>query len=255
MEWDNSPNLLSKKVVIGPDSDVYIKFNNKDGHAYNTKVSTVETDTWTEVEYITSTPSAFKVNLDKKYFCNVYFNKFSNQIKIVPIAAWAEDPITVDGDFSDWDSIEGNTLTGGYNNAGNETTMKAVSNADGSKIWIYVKVDAPAGANPTSGNWLKFRVDTDNKATTGSTDGWCGGADSNEILAYILSGFNSMDSKYSPEWKYVVNDEANSVEIECGFKVGAAGITPGSTVKVFSLGYVPEQFNGATPAVVIPSID
>ena len=198
---------------------------------------------WQTNDFTTADWSGFK----SEYYFNVV-GKNIVQLSGRPAAV----NITIDGNFDDWAQISGNVT--GPNSKFNTTTMKAYS--DGTHMFIYTKVETGSGGDHSGlgDGDIKFFFDKDNDATTGDTSTWYRiGADDtdNEFRVKLASeSLRSVlaDASYHASVK-VTDDTTNRVmEMELKFDLAALDYNKtmdcGTKVKIFSLGYCPQEFTG-----------
>ena len=168
--------------------------------------------------------------------------------------------ITINGVFSDWDSIPGNDKRDDYGK--NTSTMKAYS--DGTHLFVYLKVVTDADGThdaENSNSEVKLFFDKNNNSSDGSTDWYRKGADDFDNVYRVKFASNGAlrdvlaDASYNAEVN--VQDDASTKTTEMELKFDIAALNYNKTVdlakqiKIFCLGYCTSEFAGEC-SVVIP---
>ncbi len=174
----------------------------------------------------------------------------------------AEPKITIDGTFTDWDALSGNTKVA---SSGNTTLMKAYSN--GTDLFVYLKLTPGSGDtyDLSSGRYFRLYFDKDNDSTGEYTDWYRKGADAiptgiDSFLVYFNhsgsvsnADIQGIGSDYSIK---VVDNSSASLEVELKAPLTVLG-TVGEEINIFSLGYkggTNSEFSGSVSGIMIPTV-
>ena len=174
----------------------------------------------------------------------------------------AEPKITIDGTFTDWDALSGNTKV---TSSGNTTLMKAYSN--GTDLFVYLKLTPGSGDtyDLSSGRYFRLYFDKDNDSTGEYTDWYRKGADAiptgiDSFLVYFNhsgsvsnADIQGIGSDYSIK---VVDNSSASLEVELRAPLTVLG-TVGEEINIFSLGYkggTNSEFTGSVSGIMIPTV-
>ena len=179
----------------------------------------------------------------------------------------AEPSISIDGSFSDWAGVSGNTNS--PSSTGNVSTLKAYS--DGTNLFVYHKMTPGASVTFDLAGWRYFRMyfDTDNDATTGwDTSHWlyagadlvANGSESNhDILVYHCKGgianacIEDVVGAYSIK---TVSNADGSIEVELQMSLSDLGTISGDEIKLYTVASVAsdQASYGILGGIMIPTV-
>ena len=179
----------------------------------------------------------------------------------------AEPSITIDGVFTDWATVSGNTNE--PSSTGNVSTLKAYS--DGTSLYLYHKMTPGSGVTFDLSGWRYFRLyfDTDNDVTTGwDTTHWlyagadlvAHGSESNhDILVYHSKGGvanASIEDVVEPYQIKAVANADGSIEVELKMSLSELGTITGDEIKIYSVSSVAssQASYGILGGVMIPTV-
>lgn len=200
---------------------------------------------------------------------------YINATKNVDLELLAKRPtepsITIDGSFSDWDGIAGNSNT---NSKENTVLMKSYS--DGSDLFVYLKLTVKDGypVDLSSGRYFRLYFDKDNNKATGATEWYRTGAEAiPDGMENFLVYFNHSGSVENADiqgigstWEIkCVNNSGASLEVELKVPISVLGKLAADTadpsdpdsdeIVIFCLGYRGgdySEFTGSVSGVMIP---
>ena len=198
-----------------------------------------------------------------------YFEATSGAVLTQLAKRPSEPKITIDGTFTDWTNVGGNTYT---DSEGTSSTLKAYS--DGTNFYLYNKMAPGTGITFDLAGWRYFRLyfDKDNDATTGwDTSHWLyagadevlygEGGDKHCFLIYHTRGglenatIESVSSSGTFQLKTVSNSDG-TIEVELMIPMSELGTLSGNEMKIYISGSVASGHSctGILGGIMIPTV-
>ncbi len=251
--WPGTPFNTANQEIIAGSRYYYMEFPASMiwGHTYS-GMYLVDRDNWTTVASTLTFPEG-----EFEYFI---VGAKSESLELLS-GRPAEPSIAIDGTFSDWDGIVGESKVSG---SGNTTVMKAYSN--GTDLFVYLKL-TPVSGDPydlSSGRYFRLYFDKDNDSTGEYTEWYRKGADAipagidNFLVYFNHSGdvskadIQGIGSDYSLK---VMDNSSASLEVELKVPLTVLGDITGDVINIFSLGYkggTYSEFYGGVSGIIIP---
>lgn len=165
--------------------------------------------------------------------------------------------VTIGTDFSDW----ANSSIPSKDYSGSLATLKAFS--DGSRLFIYQKYDGSVIALTEWDNYTNLYFDVDNSNSTGKSEWFATGLDSDLQFRYYQSGavrtsfvkiyFKTYGSSgwsdtsfedSNVDW-YASKDDDNNIEVEMSIPISQINVTKNSIIRIGFVAATPQSTNSS----------
>lgn len=201
-----------------------------------------------------------------------FINATKNEDLVLLSGRPSEPSISINGVFTDWESIAGNSTT---NSKENTVLMKAYS--DGNNLYVYMKLTVKDGypVDLSSGRYFRLFFDKDNLSSTGASEWYRKGAETIPTgIDSFLVYFNHSGSVDNADIQgigdnyeiKVINNSNASLELELKVPRSVLGrltadgaessVPDGDEIIIYCLGYRGgdySEFTGSVGGVMFPA--